>query len=1120
MGLSGCLRVIRMACGGLMETSGAYPQSAFRLGNLYVDPSKNLIEFPHGARAIQPKLMEVLCFLCARSGQVISAETLLEGCWSERFISDNSVHKTIAQLRKQLGDTSKRSRYIKTIPKKGYSIVAKVVGLTAINRPVSPRWTGQSPYPGSRPFRLDEQEIFFGRDQVIAMLCDWVFPRLGKSPESSPPEQMASQSVWLSLYGPAGCGKTSLIQAGLLARISERGTCLTSGGANFCYLDLSARGQEELVRPLIDFLIEQHILLAGASFVYEDLTDTPSVDASSAQAGEELTGCIDYWWAPTKRQHRAVICIDHLDTVFGVIREQEVGLFLSVLDALVETGKCLLITAMRGKFLACIDRRSQCHANAFQYELPPLSKSEIVDTIQRPAAAAGLAFQYHSGSRERLDTFLIHQQQVDPFPLAVLQRLLACLYDDREGNMLTYPAFEKSGGLAGSLAEFAEQAFQKLPQHMQNVLETMLFDLLQLNAAGEALMPVSHVPYSEFSQSAEQGLIRPMTDSSVFIEGQGDEASTFCLSHPTLLTHWPWLKKWADQHIDQFYLHHDIGMGTDRWLYHGRDSAFLMDSEQSLKKVGGLIEDGCLHINADEHDFIVASRKKLLVRAGARVGGFVTLLCVIAAFVFLTGSLLEQGEQLQKSRRNAENLISAMLYDLKDKLEPLGKLDLLEAVGAEARLYFADRGTDGLSPSGRAQWAASLNILAQVRVDKLEYDDALILFEESERTLGSAIEAGSEHIGVLEQAMLANYGISNVHFRRKDHERALPYLEAYLDITRRLQTLEPDKAKWKLETSYALTNLGSVAARTGRLQAATEYFARSADIKSALLKDSPGDTSLRDGLANTMSWQASALERVGSMSEALGLRQMALNHAYHLTRSEPENYKWIQRIAILEHRTALTQYHQGELARSLAHSQRAEAYLARLLENDPSNHRHKNRLFWNQLHQARVFRNSGEYDKSLVRLNVARDLSAIPELATDPRLDALLLLDQARLYASLGQLLAARATIERAIDEFGKKRDHRTLHTVLYAELLLAKADILDQMEVAPKQGFTAALKGAQIDMMAILDSSEREPKHATLYMALARYTGQTAGLTPGGALALNAEYRNPDFVQQARQER
>jgi hypothetical protein len=70
-----------------------------------------------------------------------------------------------------------------------------------------------SPYPGLRPFRSDEADIFFGREEQIDNLLE----RL-------------QRSRFLSVVGPSGCGKSSLVRAGMIAAI-EAGFMAAAGSA-------------------------------------------------------------------------------------------------------------------------------------------------------------------------------------------------------------------------------------------------------------------------------------------------------------------------------------------------------------------------------------------------------------------------------------------------------------------------------------------------------------------------------------------------------------------------------------------------------------------------------------------------------------------------------------------------------------------------------------------------------------------------------------------------------------------------------------------------------------------------------------------------------------------------
>ena len=67
---------------------------------------------------------EILCFLAARRGSVVSVEQIYEGVWHEKYMpaSNNTVMVHIVNLRKKLEDDPANPRLIRTIWGKGYQI--------------------------------------------------------------------------------------------------------------------------------------------------------------------------------------------------------------------------------------------------------------------------------------------------------------------------------------------------------------------------------------------------------------------------------------------------------------------------------------------------------------------------------------------------------------------------------------------------------------------------------------------------------------------------------------------------------------------------------------------------------------------------------------------------------------------------------------------------------------------------------------------------------------------------------------------------------------------------------------------------------------------------------------
>ena len=101
----------------------------FRFGVWQAFPPRNLLLGLVGEIHIEPKVMQVLEYLASSPGQVVGRESLLNGIWEGRAFSDEPLSRCIFELRRALGDSSKDPKYIETIPKSGYRLIAAVESL-------------------------------------------------------------------------------------------------------------------------------------------------------------------------------------------------------------------------------------------------------------------------------------------------------------------------------------------------------------------------------------------------------------------------------------------------------------------------------------------------------------------------------------------------------------------------------------------------------------------------------------------------------------------------------------------------------------------------------------------------------------------------------------------------------------------------------------------------------------------------------------------------------------------------------------------------------------------------------------------------------------------------------
>lgn len=99
---------------------------SFFVGDWLVDPRSNAVVRGEDSKRIEPKAMQVLTLLASNAGQVVRREELEDVVWANVIVGPDALTNTVIKLRRALGDDAKNSKFIETIPKTGYRLIATV----------------------------------------------------------------------------------------------------------------------------------------------------------------------------------------------------------------------------------------------------------------------------------------------------------------------------------------------------------------------------------------------------------------------------------------------------------------------------------------------------------------------------------------------------------------------------------------------------------------------------------------------------------------------------------------------------------------------------------------------------------------------------------------------------------------------------------------------------------------------------------------------------------------------------------------------------------------------------------------------------------------------------------
>ena len=172
------------------DTETGQERSDFRLGALLIEPDQNSVSNGAQRHRLEPKVMQVLCVLAARPGEVISRQELIDQVWGVEHGADESLTRAVSLLRSVLNTDKDLHSVIETIPKRGYRLAAEVGEVQApLADPEPPAPVEEEAVPFVRePWRRDTDISpirYVSALVVLAIIMLWTGVMIGRSSSSA-----------------------------------------------------------------------------------------------------------------------------------------------------------------------------------------------------------------------------------------------------------------------------------------------------------------------------------------------------------------------------------------------------------------------------------------------------------------------------------------------------------------------------------------------------------------------------------------------------------------------------------------------------------------------------------------------------------------------------------------------------------------------------------------------------------------------------------------------------------------------------------------------------------------------------------------------------------------------
>ncbi len=374
------------------------------------------------------------------------------------------------------------------------------------------------PYRGLLSFREEDAALYFGREVMAKRLLS----------------KIKHQQI-VCVVGSSGSGKSSLIYAGLIPELRKFNDWqiihFRPGAKPFSSLAISlmphinpnAKDIELLTKTkeLIDFLISNGIYL-----VVEQLV-------------------LNY-----SNEKKLLIFIDQFEELYTLCKETEIRkLFL---DSLLETLKShqfsndqiKLVLTLRGDFYGKIVGYRPL-SEALQdnvVNLPPMNREELRRAIQNPASKFDVFFENSLVER------ILNDVGDESGNLPLLQFSLSLMWDKKKNKIIDNSAYEHIGGLAGAIANRAEDVFQTLNSKQKEAAKYLFTKLIHIshhNEEGEDTR--QRAPFKEIIEFADISKIAyELTSARLLVMGKDDFSGEeyIELAHEAIIKSWFRLKDW------------------------------------------------------------------------------------------------------------------------------------------------------------------------------------------------------------------------------------------------------------------------------------------------------------------------------------------------------------------------------------------------------------------------------------------------------------------------------------------------------------------------------------------------------------------------------------------------
>jgi serine/threonine protein kinase/WD40 repeat protein len=391
----------------------------------------------------------------------------------------------------------------------------------------------RKPYPGLASFTAADAEYFYGRELEVETVI-----------------KKMQQLHLMALIGPSGAGKTSFLRAGLIPVLPADWTHI------FCTPGDS---------PLVNL---------GQSLVPALSGDTEAMQKMVRLEDSNTALWLVHRWKAKYKE--AVLIVDRFEELFTLNSRQIQSGFSELLGRAALEADVHVLLVMRDDFLFHCHDQSQL-APIFS-ELTPLG-SLTGAALRRALVQPALRCNYRFEDETLVDEIITDiEKERGALPLMAFAASRLWEKRDRQSGTLTRSAYREIGGVAGALAQHAEQTMERIGTEHQPIVREIFRNLITAQNTRAARDTEELLSVFPEKQTAEE-VLRILIDARLltsFETADGEQRrSRVEIIHESLLSNWPRLVRWQTQDADSAQLRDQLRQAAQLWEQRNRSEDLL-----------------------------------------------------------------------------------------------------------------------------------------------------------------------------------------------------------------------------------------------------------------------------------------------------------------------------------------------------------------------------------------------------------------------------------------------------------------------------------------------------------------------------------------------------------------